>query len=540
MTTALLLTLLSVFCIYDSLGPFLVFAGRPLIAGTLAGVIVGQPLLGMAVGATLELTALGVYQYGGATIPDYQTGAIVGTALASAVAAPFDQQVAVALGIGLPAALLLAALDPIGRFLPVFWVHRADRYAEEGNGRGIALMNWTGFLPWAAVRAIPTFLAALAATSGVVRDIADAIPPGLVDGMKLAGSLLPAVGFALLLNVMPVRRYWYLLVAGFVLFAYLKMPLVGIALCGLVAAAIFVAAQRKPATQEQVEPTPDADDVQRKVTRRDLNRSFWRYYWGNQISWNYERMQGLSFCYTIEPVLRRLYPQRADYAEALQRHLQFFNTSPIIGGPLVLGSAIAMEEAGERKSAAGVKVALMGPLAGIGDTLTWAVYNSIIFTIGASWALQGNAIGPVFTMVCVLVPYFLVRRWQFFFAYRQGKRLTTRLASHALARLSEGATILGLVILGGFIPSIVKIATTLTYQQTVTVQGTPSTQTVKIQEQLDALLPYLLPVVVTAVTYWLLRRFRLKTIWLILGVAVVGVALGWLGWFAPALPEVAK
>ncbi|SMC97445.1 PTS system mannose/fructose/sorbose family transporter subunit IID [Kibdelosporangium aridum] len=537
MTTALLLTLLSVFCIYDSLGPFLFHAGRPLIAGTLAGLIIGQPLLGMAVGATLELTALGVYQYGGATIPDYQTGAIVGTALASAVAAPFDQQVAVALGIGLPAALLLAALDPLGRFLPVFWLHRADHYAQQGNGRGIGLMHWTAFIPWAAVRAIPTFLAALAATSGAVQDIADAIPSGLVDGMKLAGSLLPAVGFALLLNVMPVRRYWYLLIAGFVLFAYLEMPLIGIALCGLVAAAVFVTAQGKPGQQAADDQPPDTEST---LTKRDLRRSFWRYFWSYQISWNYERMQAMGFAYSIEPALRRLYPEQGAYSEALQRHLQFFNTSPIVGGPLVLGSAIAMEEANERTSAAGVKVALMGPLAGVGDTLTWAVYNSIIFTIGASWALQGNAIGPIFTMVLVLVPYFLVRRWQFFFAYNQGKRLAARLASGALARLSDGATILGLVVLGGFIPSIVKIVTTLTYQQTITVQGTPSTQTVHIQEQLDALLPFLLPVAVTAVTYLLLRKFRIRTMWLIAGVGLVGLALGWLGWFAPTLPEPPK
>lgn len=273
------------------------------------------------------------------------------------------------------------------------------------------------------------------------------------------------------------------------------------------------------------------------VTRADLNRAFWRYFWSFQISWNYERMQALGFCYAMEPVLRKLNPDDDGYSEGLRRHLQFFNTSPFVGGPLVLGAAIAMEEAGAKSSAHSIKVALMGPLAGIGDTITFALYNSIIFTIGASWALQGNIFGPIFTAVMVLIPYFAVRRWQFIWAYEQGSKLAARLATGALARLTEGATVLGLIVLGGFIPSIVKIVTPLTYRQQVDVQGTPTTQEVRVQEQLDAVLPFLLPVLVTAATYLLIKRFRLKLVWIITIVAAVGFVLGWLGWFAPAVPK---
>ncbi|EOD67266.1 PTS sugar transporter subunit IIC, partial [Amycolatopsis vancoresmycina] len=86
MLVALALTLWAIYCTYDGLGPFLIYAQRPLIAGSVAGLITGHPLLGLLIGATLELAALGVYTYGGATIPDYQTGAIVGTALAAGAA----------------------------------------------------------------------------------------------------------------------------------------------------------------------------------------------------------------------------------------------------------------------------------------------------------------------------------------------------------------------------------------------------------------------------------------------------------------------
>ncbi|QKV75887.1 PTS system mannose/fructose/sorbose family transporter subunit IID [Amycolatopsis sp. Hca4] len=536
MLVALALTLWAIYCTYDGLGPFLIYAQRPLIAGSVAGLIVGHPLLGLLVGATLELAALGVYTYGGATIPDYQTGAIVGTALAAGAAGAPAAQAAIGIGVGLPAAILLSALDPVGKMVTTALVHRADGYAADGNARGLAMIHWVSLVPWVAVRAVPTFLAALAASGGLVKDITASIPAGFVQGMTLAGSLLPAVGFALLLGMMELSRYWYLLLIGFVGFAYLKLPVLGIALIGVAVAMLFVTLKRDEPVLAVPEAAADEPAPDPRLTKQDLRRAFRRYFWSSQISWNYERMQALGFAYSMEPVLRRLYPEKADYVAGLQRHLQFFNTSVLVGGPLILGSSVALEEAGTPKSAASTKVALMGPMAGIGDTVVFALYNSIVFTMGASWALQGNWLGPAFAAVMVLVPYALIRRWQFGFAYREGKRLAGHLAAGALARVAQGATVLGFVVLGGFIPSIVKVVTTLTYRQTTTVQGQPVTQSVAIQDRLDELLPSLLPVLVTAGVYLLTVKARLRPVWVIGTVVVAGVVLGWLGWFAPSAP----
>ncbi len=285
---------------------------------------------------------------------------------------------------------------------------------------------------------------------------------------------------------------------------------------------------------------PDGPDEQippSVLTKSDLNKSFWRFFTSFQISWNYERMQALGFAYAMQPCLRKIYPDEAEYREGLTRHLSFFNTSPIIGAPLIIGSAIAMEERHAKGSAEGVKVGLMGPMAGVGDTLTFALYNSIIFTIGSAWALEGKAIGPIFAAFMVLVPYFLVRRWQFFFGYNQGRNLISSIAGGALERVSEAATVLGLVVLGGFIPSIVKISTSLTYSQTVTVRGEEVQQEVPLQTQLDTVLPYMLPVILTGVIYWALKKFNLNPLWAILGVFILGLTLGWLDWFVPELPK---
>jgi mannose/fructose/N-acetylgalactosamine-specific phosphotransferase system component IIC len=245
--TALVLTLWACFCIYDVLGPTLIYASRPLIAGTVAGLIIGDVTLGMAVGATLELAALGIYTYGGATIPDYTTGAIVGTALAHAGGGDFTHQLTIGIGLGIPAALLLTALDPIGRFLPTFWIHRADIAAVSGKTRELTVLHWTAFIPWAAVRAVPTFLAVY--YSGAVATVEKHIPAWFTNGMTLVGAILPAVGFAMLLTLLPVARYWYMLLIGYVLFAYMKVSLLGIALFGVAIAIMFVSL--KP-------PTPTA------------------------------------------------------------------------------------------------------------------------------------------------------------------------------------------------------------------------------------------------------------------------------------------
>lgn len=276
------------------------------------------------------------------------------------------------------------------------------------------------------------------------------------------------------------------------------------------------------------------------LTKRDLNKSFWRMFFSLQISWNYERMQALGFCWAMQPILKRVYPDKDDYAEGLQRHLTFFNTSPIIGAPLIVGSAVAMEEAHAKSSAEGVKVGLMGPMAGVGDSLTFALYNSIIFTIAANWAIEGKMLGFWFACVMVLVPYFVVRRWQFFFAYKQGKNLASQMAGGALERLSEAATILGLVVLGGFIPSIVKIWTTLTYHQNVTVQGKSVEQKVPVQTQLDQVVPYLMPVLLTGLIYYLMKRFNLHPLWAIAIVFALGLVLGWQGWFTNVAPAPAS
>ena len=268
-----------------------------------------------------------------------------------------------------------------------------------------------------------------------------------------------------------------------------------------------------------------------KVNRKDLWQSFWRLVFASQLGWNYERMQSVGYCYAILPILKKTHPDPEDFKEAFITNLNFFNTNPVVGFPFILGAHAALEESGASlDTTEGLKVGLMGPLAGVGDTILWALYNSIIFSIGAGMALQGNILGPIFVMLMVFFPYNLVRYWQFFGAYRQGVNILTGYGAGAIARLTELATIVGLIVVGGFAPSIVNVKTPLALTTSAVVNGEQVTTNVAVQQQLDAILPYMLPVLTVALAYWLLKR-GWSPARVILVLVVLGFVTGALGIF---------
>ena len=233
---AIILGLWAYIGFYDALGPNFIQAYRPLMAGTVTGLIVGDVKMGMLVGGTLELMALGVYTYGGATIPDYQSGAILGTYFAVQTSS-FETGLALAI----PAALLLTQVDILNRFLNFVFVHRADAYALEGDSKGFdRMMVLFSHVIWGLSRGLPVFLA-IAFGKGLVDAMSNFFNtyPWINNGIKAVGGILPALGFAMLLKIMPVNKYPAFLILGFVLYAYLKIPLLGIAIAAIAVALLY-------------------------------------------------------------------------------------------------------------------------------------------------------------------------------------------------------------------------------------------------------------------------------------------------------------
>lgn len=213
---------------------------KPIQAGFFTGLIMGDVTLGLAVGATLQLMILGVGTYGGASIPDFMTGAIIGTALGVISGKGLE----FAIGLAVPIGLFLVQLDVLARFANTYFQHKADRYAEQGDTKGIERMNLLGAIPWGLSRAIPVFIALLFGTE-IVQGLLKVFPNWLMGGLKVAGGILPALGIAILLKYLPIKRYFAYLLIGFVCAAYLKVPMVGVALLGLALA--YVVYQRNDA-----------------------------------------------------------------------------------------------------------------------------------------------------------------------------------------------------------------------------------------------------------------------------------------------------
>ena len=164
----------------------------------------------------------------------------------------------------------------------------------------------------------------------------------------------------------------------------------------------------------------------KKVTQRDLNAVVLR---SNlfQGSWNFERMQALGFAYSMVPVIKRLYPDpnSQERKDAIKRHLEFFNTQPFVAAP-VLGVTIAMEE--ERANGKpiddaainGIKVGLMGPLAGVGDPIYWGTARPVFAALGAGLAVNGNILGPILFFILFNLVRLATRYFGVTYGYKKG------------------------------------------------------------------------------------------------------------------------
>lgn len=229
----LIISLWSGWSIVDGLS-FGLGMGNTILSCLFTGLIVGNPTYGLIVGGTLQMTQLGVGTYGGASVLNIQSSGMIATALG---ATSGEDPVAFASSIGIALAALFVQLDILARFSNTAFQHIADKYVEVGNTKGINLMNHLGIIPWSLSRFLPVFVFLLAG-QGLVDTIMKYVPEVIMNGFKLAGGMLPMVGFAILLRYLPVTKKPQYVILGFVLAAYMGLTTLGVALIGLVAALI--------------------------------------------------------------------------------------------------------------------------------------------------------------------------------------------------------------------------------------------------------------------------------------------------------------
>ena len=201
---------------------------QPVTCGFVVGLILGDVKTGLIVGGTLQLMSLGISNFGGASVPDYQTATIVATYITIIT----GQKAEIGITIGIPVALFMVQLDILRNTLGVVLVNKAEQYARLRQYGKIELMQYIGIFLTCATTGIPVLIAVIFGPD-LVNKILAITPEWLMNGLAVAGGLLPAVGIGLLLRYLPVKKYFSYLLIGFVLSVYMKVPMLGIAIVGM-------------------------------------------------------------------------------------------------------------------------------------------------------------------------------------------------------------------------------------------------------------------------------------------------------------------
>ena len=289
------------------------------------------------------------------------------------------------------------------------------------------------------------------------------------------------------------------------------------------------------------------------LSKSDRKKVWWRSTF-LQGSWNYERMQNLGWAYALIPAIKKLYSSKEDQAAALERHLEFFNTHPYVAAP-IMGVTLALEE--ERANGAeidnaaiqGVKIGMMGPLAGIGDPVFWFTVRPILGALGASLALAGNILGPIIFFVGWNIIRMAFLWYTQEFGYKAGSEITKDLSGGILQDITKGASILGMFILAVLVERWVSITFALKLPSTQLSEGAyinfPSgnvtgqelqgilgdfasglslsaERTNTLQGQLDSLIPGLMGLLLTFLCMWLLKK-KVSPIVIIISLFIVGI-----------------
>ena len=216
---------------------------QPVTAGFVVGIILGDIPTGLFIGGSLQLMSLGISNFGGASVPDYQTAAIISTFITIAT----KQNPEIGITIGIPVALLMVQLDVIRNTLGIFLVNRAEKAVEKKQYKTIGRMQFLGFILTIATTGIPVLLAVVFGID-FINIILEHTPEWIITGLTVAGGMLPAVGIALLLRYLPVKDYISYLLIGFVLVVYMNVSILGVSIIAVAIALIIYKAKESQST----------------------------------------------------------------------------------------------------------------------------------------------------------------------------------------------------------------------------------------------------------------------------------------------------
>ena len=270
----------------------------------------------------------------------------------------------------------------------------------------------------------------------------------------------------------------------------------------------------------------------KKVSKKTLNSSFWRWWYGNLTCFSHEHMQTFGYMWSMLPIIKELYPTHEEQCEKMQTYYPFFNTEPQIGC-IVVGITAGLEEA--RANGAdgiddeminGIRAGLMGPLAGIGDSLIVGTYITILLGIALGFSEGGSAIGPIFYIVVWNATSIWFQHYIYFLGYNLGGSAVELLVGDRATAFRNAVITMGQVIVGAMAASWVAISTNIVIAQDSTGAD------ITLGSKLDGAFPKLLTCVFVLFCWWLMAKKGMspvKCLLLMVVIGFVGSVIGLLG-----------
>lgn len=505
------------------------FVYRPIVIGPAVGLVFGNVSMGLQVGVAVEIMFLAIIWVGTAVPPDET----ISTALATAIAC-MSGNAEVAIATALP----LSFVGQIFRQTKMSTIYewtmtKVDKAAANADGKAVVL--WTTIIPAFieyVLFGIPTFVGIYAGNAAIQAFI-DFVPSWLIDGIACGTGLLGAIGVALLLGSIKDKSSWPFFILGYFFASYLGIGMIGIALIAVFVVALYYyrdKRERDAAIESgELQPQEPADTSYRIITRKDLWKTF-KYGLAIESGNCTTRQEANGFLQAMVPVLDKVYTDKEERIKAYQRHTELFLTEGRMA-EICVGISCAMEERLAIKkdidpdSINQVKVALMGPLAGVGDSLIHGTLRPIMAGLACSMVMASNytsVAGPILFVVVMTTVTMLIRYFGIFKGYEQGLQLVANLQEGGmLDRLTKYAGIAAFIVCGGFMSALVWLTFNVSYVQGDTV--------ISLQETLDSLLPQLVPLLYTLLIYWAIEKKHVNVTLLMFLTIVLGIVLVVLG-----------
>ena len=494
-----------------------IYIARPVFAGPLVGLLMGDLETGLIVGAAVELVFLGGLAMGAYSPPNAYIGGMVGTALAI-ISGSNELGITLAYPIG----LLVQMLNYVVTSINIVWVEKAEALLKKGIVKGVSFWHYMSIFTRMIVQFfLPTFIA-LWVGSSAVQSIYDSIPEWLSAGLTVSANILPAIGMASIIVTLGIKKAWPFFLLGYVLVSYMGMGTMPVALIALALAFIVYGLKNNNADEEDDSAEALADtSFDGCLNKKDFRKLFFRSF-TSMGSFNYKGYNNIGYVYTIIPALEKIYgDDKEGLNESLARNCEFFNSHPYFTN-LIMGISLALEEKKAKEGSidgaaiTATKTSLMGPLAGIGDSVFQGTFRIIFSALGASLAMEGNIIGPF----VYLIPNVLLAwgtRWFFLVkAYEKGVALVAKIhSSDIFSRFVNGATAVGLMVIAAVTCSYVSI----TFAPEWNASGT----VISLQGIFDSILPNLPEMLCLGLFYWIMKKNQKGIYWCLIGTFVVGI-----------------